>query len=197
MHRMLVLVPLLAGLTGAAAAAPVKPATPETPAVSPADAFPKPGPEHARLATLAGHWTSVYHVAHSPGATPMDLPGTAEFRAILNGMWIAGDTDLRLGDVSIKGLAIYGFDQFKQKYTMLFIQQADSQPLFGYGVADSTGRTITFSVPMDVPAAGLTAVPMRIVLELPQGDACAFEMNTKGPDGAEYRPLRIDYTRAK
>ncbi len=201
MRRTFALLTLLVTLPAAAMAAPAKPVTPphtpETAAVNAPVDYSKPGPEHARLATLAGHWTSVYHVAHAPGAKPVDIPGTAEFRAILNGMWISGETELVMGETRIKGLAIYGFDRVKAKYTMLFVQEADSQPLFGYGVPDSSGRVITFDVPMDIPMAGLSAVPMRVVLELPAGDTCGFEMNTKAPDGSNYRPLRIDYTRAK
>ena len=159
--------------------------------------YTSPGPEHHLLGTLAGSWTSVYRVTPKPGAAVIDMPGTAEFHPILGGLWVEGVTQLPLGKTRIEGRVLYGFDRFKQRFAFLFIQQADTQPLFGYGEADSTGRRITFTVPMDVPVAGRAAVPMRTVLDLSTPDHIEFEMNAPMPDGTEYQPLRIDYTRVK
>lgn len=176
-------------LTAPVAAQPAPPA--------PAVEYDKPGPEHALLASIAGRWTSVYHVTSRPGAKPVDVPGTAEFRTTLSGLWIDGDTRLQMGESRIDGRVVYGFDRFKGQYVFLFLQERDTQPLFGYGTADSTGRRITFTVPMDLPVVNLRAVPVRTVLDLSVPDRLTFEMNTPIGGGKEYQPLRIDYVRAK
>lgn len=165
---------------------------------APAVDYTLPGPEHAKLAAaLTGRWTSTYHVTPAPGAKPMDIPGTAEFRPILGGAWIEGQTDLVMGETRIAGRALYGFDRFKQKYVFLFVQAHDTQPLFGYGTADAAGTRITFTVPMDIPMLNLQGVPMRTVLDVSKAGAIVFEMNQALPDGKEFQPLRIDYGRAK
>lgn len=169
----------------------------EPPAASPPANYDQPGPQHALLATVAGRWTSVYHVTARPGAKPVDLPGTAEYRSTLGGLWIEGDTQLRMGESAIAGRVVYGYDRFKQQYVFLFLQERDTQPLFGYGVPDSTGKRITFTVPMDIPPVDLRAVPVRTVLDLSVPDRITFEMNTPLGGGKEYQPLRIDYVRVK
>jgi hypothetical protein len=184
---------VLALVTSPAFASGSQPAAPPSGA---ADST-RPGPEHAKLATLEGHWTTVYHVMPAPGMKPMDLPGSADFRVILGGEWIEGDTELRMGEKKVMGRAMYGFDRFKQRYVFLFVQESDTQPLFGYGVPDETGARITFTVPMDVPMAGRSAVPMRTVLDLSGPGRVHFEMNAPMPDGSEYQPLAIDYVREK
>ncbi len=165
---------------------------------APAVDYSLPGPEHAKLAAaLTGRWTTTYRVTPAPGAKPIDIPGTAEFRSILGGEWIEGDTKLVMGDASIAGRVLYGFDRFKQKYVFLFIQAHDTQPLFGYGSADAAGTRVTFAVPMDIPVLNLQGVPMRTVLDFTKPGALSFEMNQALPEGKEFQPVRIDYVKAK
>lgn len=193
MRSALLVVLCLASLASSSLAADPKPAAataaPEDPN--------RPGPEHARLAALAGKWTSTYHVTPMPGGKVMDIPGSAEFRVTLGGLWIEGDTQLDAGGMKIAGRLTYGYDRFKKQYVFWFLQQTDTQPLFGYGVPDSTGNVITFTVPMDIPPVNLKAVPVRTVLDLSARDAMRFEMNTPIGGGKEFQPLRIDYVRAK
>lgn len=194
MRRVVLLLSCLLVSASSLLAAEPKPAPA---AAAPPIDFNSPGPEHARLAALAGKWTSTYHVTPMPGGKVMDIPGSAEFRVTLGGLWIEGDTQLDAGGMKIAGRLIYGFDRFKKQYVFLFLQQTDTQPLFGYGVPDSTGRVITFTVPMDIPPVNLKAVPVRTVLDLSAAEAMRFEMNTPIGGGKEFQPLRIDYVRAK
>lgn len=198
--------PMLVMCLIAACAAPAAgAATPPPAKAKPAAAAPSrpaadpnaPGAEHAKLAALVGHWTTVYRVIPMPGAEEIAIPGTAEYRSTLGGLWIVADTDLRMGEASIRGLAIYGYDKVKKKYSFQFMQQADTQLLFGLGTPDSSGDVITYDVPMDIPMAGLMAVPTRTVLTFESADRHVVEMFQRGPDGAEFRPVRIEYTRAK
>lgn len=186
---------LLTLVTTTALAAPV--AAPSAPPAAAPPAYDQPGPEHARLAALAGKWTTEYRVTPGPGARAMVIPGTAEFRATLGGLWIDADTDLTMGSQHIRGRVTYGYDRFKQRYVFLFLQERDTQPLFGYGVPDAAGTRITFTVPMDIPPVGQQAVPMRTVLDLSRPDTLSFEMNAPLPDGKEFQPVRIDYARAR
>jgi hypothetical protein len=189
---------LTVSTTALAASTPASAPVPaEDHATNAAPDYSAPGPEHARLAGLAGKWTSTYRVTPAPGAKPMDVPGTASFRATLNGLWIDGDTELRLGEQRILGRVTYGFDRFKQRYVLMFVQDSDSQPLFGFGVPDSAGTRITFTLPMDIPLVGRQGVPMRTVLDFSSPGRMVFEMNAPMPDGTEYQPVRIEYTRVR
>jgi hypothetical protein len=176
------------------------PAAAEAPAPSPPTAATNPnaaGPEHALLATLAGEWTTVYRITPMPRAKSMDLPGSATFRTTLAGLWIDGGTELRMGEAKVAGRSMYGYDRFAKRYVFLFVQERDTQPLFGYGVPDSTGRRITFDVPMHSPEQGKVDVPTRTVLDLTTPDRTVVEMHRPLPDGGEDCPLRIEYTRAR
>lgn len=201
MTKTMLVVMTMAALVAARAEAATAPApkakapasAPSRPAADPN----APGAEHAKLATLVGRWTTVYRMIPMPGSEEIAIPGSAEYRSTLGGLWIAADTDLRMGEATIRGLAIYGYDKVKRKYSFQFMQQADTQLLFGLGTPDSTGDAIAFDVPMDIPMAGLTAVPTRTVLTFESEDRHAVEMFQRGPDGAEFRPMRIEYTRVK
>src|SRR5439155_6493988 len=47
-----------------------------------------PGPEHQRLAKLAGKWKLQFTSWFAPGAPPQKSEGTAEFKTVLGGRYV-------------------------------------------------------------------------------------------------------------
>lgn len=153
-------------------------------------------PQHDRLASLAGEWTTVYRVVSAPGKPPLEMPGRASYRVTLGGYWVIGETELMVGPRSVKGLLIYGFDTYKQRCSFQFIQESDTQVLFGLGVPNALGDDITFDVPMEL-APGQPPVNHRTTLRFESSDRHVFAMARALPEGGELTVLTIEYTRAK
>jgi hypothetical protein len=91
---------------------------------------------------------------------------------------------------------IYGFDTYKQRCSFQFIQESDTQVLFGLGVPSTAGDDITFDVPMEL-TAGQPAVNHRTTLRFESADRHVFGMTRALADGGELNVLTIEYTRAK
>jgi len=153
-------------------------------------------PQHDRLATLVGDWSTVYRVVSAPGKQPVEMPGSATYRVTLGGYWVIADTELLVGPRSVKGLLVYGYDTYKQRCSFQFIQESDTQVLFGLGVPSVAGDDITFDVPMEL-APGQPAVNHRTTLRFESQDRHVFAMSRALPEGGELTVLTIEYTRAK
>jgi hypothetical protein len=155
----------------------------------------EPGPQHQRLKSLVGHWSSVSRVTPTPGADVIEVPSSAEYRSILGGRFVMASSQIEFGGETGYGMTVYGYDRFKNRYTFYYIQDHDTQSLSGLGTPDATGQTIVFDVTMDVPLTGETGKHYRTLLTFDGPNQHTFEMWTAGPDGKEWRPLQIVYTR--
>lgn len=138
----------------------------------------------------------MYRVVSAPGKQPVEMPGRASYRVTLGGYWVLADTELKVGPRMVKGLIIYGYDTYKQRCSFQFIQESDTQVLFGLGVPSTVGDDITFDVPMEL-APGQPAVNHRTTLRLESPDRHVFAMTRALPGGGELTVLTIEYTRVK
>ena len=94
----------------------------------------------------------------------MEMPGHASYRVTLGGYWVIADTELQVGPRKVKGLIIYGYDTYKQRCSFQFIQESDTQVLFGLGVPSTAGDDITFDVPNYPPLRKVTASSVAFTL---------------------------------
>ncbi|HEY6943093.1 DUF1579 family protein [Dokdonella sp.] len=73
--------------------------------------MPKPGPEHARLARLAGTWTGDEHLSASPWGPGGAAKGRFEFRPGVDGMVLLQDyEEEKDGRVSFRGHGVFIVD---------------------------------------------------------------------------------------
>jgi hypothetical protein len=86
-----------------------------------------------------------------------------------------------------------GRGRIKEKYSLYFIHDAETQALVGFGDADSTGASVTFDVTMDMPSSGERAKPIRTVLRRLGPDRHVFEMFEKYMDGREWKVIEVTY----
>jgi uncharacterized protein DUF1579 len=154
-----------------------------------------PGSQHQELAELSGTWTTRTRVWENPDAKPIEFTGNAEYKAILGGRFIQLDSRSQMNGVETHGLAIYGYDAFKEKYSYFSIHDGETQALTGLGDRDSTTGAITFAVAMDMPMSGGHAVPIRMVLRRMSGDRHVFEIYEKYIDDREWKVIEITYDR--
>src|SRR5688572_665077 len=79
----------------------------------------QPGPEHRRLAALAGEWNLRFELSPSPATQPVVGSGTASNRMILGGRFLQSESVVQLGGDRTEGLMILGYDRRAGRYTML------------------------------------------------------------------------------
>ena len=98
-----------------------------------------PGPEHQKLATLAGTWVNHLKMWMGPEAQPMETPvGTHTGEMILGGRFLRfTETGEMMPGMTMEGVGILGFDKTKQLYTLLWI---DNSATSMYTAAGDGGR---------------------------------------------------------
>src|SRR5437764_8444463 len=69
-----------------------------------------PGPEHQKLAKMAGKWKMQVTAWMMPGAPPEKSEGTAEFKPILGGRYIRQEIKGTMGGQPFEGQGTLGFD---------------------------------------------------------------------------------------
>lgn len=156
-----------------------------------------PGPPHQELSAFVGSWTARTRAWHSPDSRPLEFTGSAEYRMILGGRFLQIESRSRMDGAENRGLGIYGYDVFKDKYSFYFIHDGDTQALTGLGDRDSTSGAIAFAVTMDMPVSGERAKPFRAVLRRVSATRHVFEMFEKYLDEREWKVLEITYERAR
>jgi hypothetical protein len=116
---------------------------------------------------------------------------------ILGGQFLQLESRSRVEGAESHGLGIYGYDVFKEKYSMYFIHDGDTQALTGLGDRDSTSGAIGFTVAMDMPVTGERAKPFRAVLRRVSATRHVFEMFERYLDDREWKVLEITYDRSR
>jgi hypothetical protein len=108
----------------------------------------RPGPEHAKLAALAGRWRREVTMTMGGGQT-MKATGTAVNRMLLGGRFLQSDhvTTVAAGGqmpaMTIEAVTIYGFDRRVSEFTVLELDSMGT-----YWVTASGGRGGTPAIVM-------------------------------------------------
>ena len=159
--------------------------------------YTSPGPQHQELSAFAGKWTTRTRVWENPEAKPVEFTGSAESKMILGGRFLELESRAVMNGTETRGLGIYGYDAFKEKYSFYYIHDSETQALAGLGDRDSASGAITFSVAMDMPLAGEHAKAIRAVLRRSSASRYLFEMYEKYIDDREWKVLEIAYDRGR
>lgn len=152
--------------------------------------FPKPGPEHKRLAEeLVGTWDCEMNVGGQKSKC------TAVYKTICDGMWLASDFEGELGGARFHGHGLDGYDLHKKKYIGVWVDSWTSSPLRMEGDYDPKTKRLV----MTGDSVSIDGKPekFRAVHETKDKDHFTFSMTMLLPDGTEQPAFSIEYTRRK
>jgi len=154
----------------------------------------EPGPNHKRLAVLAGNWNCVVRPAAGGGETPAETKGTIQRKWILGGRYLQENYDGQLMNKPFSGMGIFGYDNINQRYECLWIDTMMTGFLTLTGDWDTTGKALTFTGTYDDP---VTKAPrkMKMVFRIESESKNTFEMYDFLPDGKEMKTMEIVATR--
>lgn len=85
--------------------------------------FPKPGPEHKKLQEMVGTWDTVMEV------NGQKSKGTAVYKSICGGMFLASDFDGEFFGEKFTGHGIDGYDLNKKEYVSVWVDAMTSAPM--------------------------------------------------------------------
>jgi hypothetical protein len=94
-----------------------------------------------------------------------------------------------------EGMGIIGYDNGKEEYIMLWIDNMGTGFMTSAGQYDPAAKTLTEQGQISCPVKG--QMPFRGVTTMIDNDHYTYEMFSPGDDGKEFRVMEILYTRSK
>ena len=157
----------------------------------------QPGPEHARLAALAGDWTLEVRMWPAPGAEPMVSAGTARNRMILGDRFLEIRGNGGEGAMHVESLLLLGFDRRTSEYTIVALDTWGTYYVTAAGAADPAGRLVLEGV-NDDPISGARET-YQMIFRPVDAETFVHEIVFTDPahtmDGVPFRMVEVTYRR--
>ncbi len=153
-----------------------------------------PAKHHRLLNQMAGSWDTVARYKMNPDSLPVESEGTCERKWVLDGRFLLEEFDG--GDLALpfRGLALYGYDRFEQKYTSAWVDTMSTAIMTNLGTYDEPNKVVNFAGRYGNPWTGVKA-KSRGVTRFVSNDRHVLELHVRAPDGREFKTLEIIYTR--
>jgi hypothetical protein len=152
-----------------------------------------PGPEHARLAEMAGSYTFDGTFWMAPDAPPMTITGTAERTMDFDGRVLVEKVKSEWQGEAFEGLSMTGYDNVAKAYWGSWVDNMSTGMMTSAGTCseDSCEFTGTFHDPM-------TGEPKTVRMTMTHADGKEIHASYEpGPDGKEFKSMELVYTRAE
>jgi len=153
-----------------------------------------PGPEHQKLAKLAGTWKLQVTSWFAPGAPPQKSEGTAEFNSLLGGRYLTEEVRSSMGDQPFEGRGLSGFDNVTRENFVVWVDSMSTGPMLMRGKCAASAKTCTLKGRAPDPVAG-KEVPYSETMTMTDDDHFTFALFGPGPGGKTFKMLEIVYTR--
>lgn len=153
-----------------------------------------PGPEHQRLAKMAGKWKLQVTSWMAPGAPPMKSEGTAEFTPLLGGRYLQQEVKGNMADQPFEGRGIEGYDNVTKESFGTWMDSMSTGLMVMRGKCPAAAKKCTYKGSMPDAVAG-KAVPVTQIVTYTDDDHFSFEMHGPGPGGKNFKMMEIAYAR--
>ena len=153
-----------------------------------------PGPEHQKLAKMAGKWKLQVTAWMAPGAPPEKGEGTAEFTSVLGGRYLQQEVKGTMGGQPFEGRGIEGYDNVTRERFGTWADSMSTGLMVMRGKCAADTKTCTFKGTMPDAMAGKT-VPVSETITYTDDDHFKFDLHGPGPNGKTFKMIEIAYTR--
>lgn len=151
-------------------------------------------PQHAQLATLAGHWTVRQSMWTDPKAAPVIDHGTATYTMVLGDHHLRQNLHIASGK-PFEGLGYIGYDNATGTYYSSWMDTNFTGMILAHGDYDAARRTYTFTGKMAGAGKDGASIPVREVMRVTDSNHFVYEYY-ENHDGKEALAIRLQYTRA-
>ncbi len=156
--------------------------------------FAMPGQHHRLLRKLVGSWDMSVAYRMDSGSEVVESRGTCQRKWVLGNRFVLEEFDGGSLALPFRGLAVYGYDAFEEKYTSVWLDTTSTALTTSQGTCSGECEVIAFTGQHGDPWTGKKR-PSRGVTRLVSDDEHVLELYEPGTDGKEFRVLEIRYTR--
>jgi hypothetical protein len=155
-----------------------------------------PGPEHKRLARMAGDWTYTSKMYMAPGAPPMEWGGTMHGEMILDGRYLQAVWKGNVMGQPFEGRALEGYDNLTKKHVSSWVDNMGTGIMYSTGTCDADGKVCTSMTAADMmdPMTG-QMTSTRMVVTWKDDKSFNMEMYMKPAGGAETKSMEMAVTK--
>jgi len=192
----------VAGFVASLALADTKTESKSTPAVDPqtaemmkkAEEAAAPSAAHKKLEPFVGEWNAEVKMWMSPDAPPTVSKGTAKSTWILDGRYVQEDFSGEMMGKPFKGMSLTGYDNVRQKYRGIWIDDMSTTIVTSEGDVDAAGKVFTFGGNYACAMTGEKNKESTMVYRILSRDKHVFEMYDLA-EGKKTKMMEITYTR--
>lgn len=153
-----------------------------------------PGPEHQRLAKLAGRWKFDVKAWDAPGMDPHTSSGASNIAPVMGGRFILQQVNGDWAGMPFEGMSTMGYDKFKKHFVSTWIDNMTTSIAMFTGTHDAAKNQFVMTGEMFDPKTD-KMTKFREVTTINSDNKYTTEMFTSGPDGKEFKCMELVYTR--
>ncbi|PYK10252.1 MAG: hypothetical protein DME65_10460 [Verrucomicrobia bacterium] len=161
----------------------------------------KPGANHQLLGELAGKWNYILKISRGPDKPPIETKGIVNRQPIMAGRYYLADFNVEMlpgasGELeraNFQGKEIEGYDNIKQRFVSVWIDNASTSVTVFEGTYDAPSRTFTY-IAETAPQPG-KRTKVREQIRLIDGNHYTLEWFEEHA-GREIKTIEIAYSRA-
>ena len=154
----------------------------------------QPGEKHKWFERFVGEWETTTRMT-IPGSPPMESKGHARYTLMLDGRFLALESEGEFMGMSVKGYGLTGYDNFRNMYNMFWIDSTSTRWYTSRGRVTQDGSTLETYGSMDEPSMNEIGKPVRYVIRIIDDDTHVFEVWEVG--GVEFKVFEITYKRSQ
>ena len=159
-----------------------------------AEAACTPGPAHQALEPLVGDWNAEVKMWMEPAAPPTITKGTAKSTWTLKGRFVQQEFSGEFMGKPFRGIGFTGYDNVRQKYRSVWIDDMSTSMVTSEGDADTHGRVITLGGDYACAMTGDKHKETKQIYRILSRDKHVFEMHDPAR-GENSKAMEITYTR--
>jgi hypothetical protein len=159
-----------------------------------AEAAGKPGQPHKALDPLVGDWNAEVKMWMAPDGPPTTTKASAKSTWVMDNRFVKQEFDGEFMGKPFRGLSFTGYDNAKQKYNSVWIDDMHTMMVTSEGEGKEGNKVITLEGSYDCPMTGEKDKASKQVYRIVNRDKHIFEMHDPGR-GANSKTMEITYTR--
>lgn len=153
-----------------------------------------PGAGHKALETFVGSWSAEVKTWMAPGQPPTVSKGTAKSTWVMNGRYVQEEFSGEMMGTPFRGMSLTGYDNVRQKYRSVWIDDMSTSMVTSEGDADAAGKVFTFGGDYACAMTGEKNKKSTLIYRVISKDKHVFEMHDPAL-GENSKMMEITYTR--
>jgi uncharacterized protein DUF1579 len=155
-----------------------------------------PGESHKLLNPFIGRWNMKTRAwMQGKDKAPSESTGISDIRWSLDGRFLLQESTGEMMGKPFSGVGYTGYDNFKQKYVFVWMDNSATAMYTGEGTSDPGAQVFTFYGKMDEPMTGEKDKTVKYVTRLVSKDKHVFEIYDQVGTPNEFKVVEITYTR--